>query len=67
MLFEPRDAWEVETPHGKGVVMYIVVNGTHQNDIWCVANKETGQLLHYETVQLKLSRNGTIAVNTPAP
>src|SRR5580658_5386286 len=61
-VFEPRDIIEVEAPHGLGIVLYIAVNGSHQNDIFCVANKDTGQLFHYETVQLKLARNATLGI-----
>jgi len=47
---EPRDAMEVETPHGKGIVIYITIMGSFQNDIWCVANKQDGQIRHYQTI-----------------
>jgi len=60
---EPRDAMEVETPHGKGIVIYITIMGSFQNDIWCVANKQDGQIRHYQTIQLKLAETGVLGVN----
>lgn len=54
--FEPHDSWEVETPHGSGIVLYVTIYGIHTNDIWAVANKEDGQIRHYQTVQLFLQR-----------
>jgi hypothetical protein len=53
---------EVETPHGKGIVLYVTVHGPHMNDVWCVANLKDGQLRHYQTCQLSLSENGMVGV-----
>lgn len=60
---QPNDAMEVDTPHGRGVVIYITVNGSFQNDIWCIANKADGQLRHYQTIQLRLAETGVLGIN----
>jgi hypothetical protein len=60
---EPRDPIEVDSPHGRGIVLYITVYGVHGNDMWCVANKEDGRMRHYETTQLKLAFNGALDLN----
>jgi hypothetical protein len=61
--FEPRDPMEVVTPHGPGIVLYITVYGAQANDIWCVASKKDGQILHYQTKQLKLAPSGVLGMN----
>ena len=63
--FEPRDPIEVETPHGRGFVIYITIYGVHGNDMWCVANKQDGRLRHYETTQLRMAYNGVLELNKP--
>lgn len=65
--FEPSDPWEVDTPHGRGVVLYVTVYGAYSNDLFCVANKEDGRIRHYQTDQIQLTRNWTLTVNVPAP
>jgi hypothetical protein len=64
--FEPADPWEVDTPHGCGVVLYVTVYGAYSNDLFCVANKEDGRIRHYQTDQIRLTRNWTLGVNVPA-
>lgn len=64
--FEPSDPWEVDTPHGVGVVLYVTVYGAYSNDLFCVANKEDGRIRHYQTDQIQLTRNWTLSVNLPA-
>jgi hypothetical protein len=61
--FQLSGAVEVETPHGRGVVIYIDPQDSFANDIWCVANKANGQIRHYQTIQLKLSETGVLGVN----
>jgi hypothetical protein len=63
--FEPADPWEVETPHGRGVVLYVTVYGAYANDLFCVANKEDGRIRHYQTDQISLTRNYTLQLNVP--
>ena len=63
--FEPSDPWEVDTPHGRGVVLYVTVYGAYSNDLFCVANKEDGRIRHYQTDQVQLTRNYTLTVNVP--
>jgi hypothetical protein len=65
--FELRDPIEVDTPHGRGVVLYITVYGVHGNDMWCVANKQDGRMRHYETTQIQLAFNGALNMNPPVP
>jgi hypothetical protein len=65
--FEPTDPWEVETPHGRGIVLYVTVYGAYANDLFCVANKEDGRIRHYQTDQISLTRNYTLQLNVPHP
>jgi hypothetical protein len=63
--FEPADPWEVDTPHGRGIVLYVTVYGAYANDLFCVANKEDGRIRHYQTDQISLCTNYTMNVHVP--
>lgn len=61
--FQPRDPIEVETIHGRGIVLWVTIYGAFANDIWTVAIKSDGQIRHYQTIQLKLSESGVLGMN----
>jgi hypothetical protein len=63
--FEPADPWEVDTPHGRGIVLYVTVYGAYANDLFCVATKEDGRIRHYQTDQISLCTNYTMNVHLP--
>ena len=46
-----------------GWALIYVDNGPNLNADWVVANKSTGQLRHYSTIQLKLAPNFTHGLN----
>jgi hypothetical protein len=61
--FEPTSLIEVETHHGRGVVLFVTIYGPHNNDVWTVANKKTGRIRHYSTRHIKLAPNQTFDIN----
>jgi hypothetical protein len=61
------ESLEVQTPFGQGYVLYCTVYGPHQNDVWCVADKSTGELRHYQTTQLKMTSNGMLGILPQTP
>lgn len=50
----------VKTPHGDGVVLFLMDYGIHENTIWVVALEETKKIKHYSSEQLELCGNHTI-------
>ena len=63
MIHEVKQVLWVQTPHGQGLVLFIMDYGIHENSIWVVANKDDGRIRHYETNQLVLMENHTINFN----
>ena len=59
MIHEFRVPFEVCTPMGDGRVLYVQAAGPLENDIWCVAMKEGGRLMHFRTDQIRLWASGT--------
>lgn len=50
------------TPHGEGYAIYVSNSGMLENDVWTVVLIETGEIKHYNTSQLKVSKNGTFEI-----
>lgn len=50
----------VETPHGDGVVLFLIDYGVHENTIYVVALQETREIKHYNSNQIKICNNYTI-------
>jgi hypothetical protein len=53
----------VNTPHGKGQVLFLIDYGIHQNTIWVVTLKEDGRIKHYDSNQITVEINHTIEFN----
>lgn len=63
MIHEVKQILWVNTPHGTGLVLFIMDYGIHENSIWIVANQEDGRVRHYETNQITVVINHTINFN----
>ena len=63
MLLEFKQPIPVITPHGEGYAIYVSESGNLDNDCFCVASCEDGQLRHYSTMQVKISPNNTFGIN----
>ena len=63
-ICEIHNAIYVETPHGICQALFLIDYGIHQNTIWVCANKENGEIKHYNSNQIKLCTNHTTDFNT---
>jgi hypothetical protein len=61
-MLEFKNPIPLITPHGLGYAIYVSNSGTYDNDVWAVALKETGEIKHYNTSQLKIEKNGTFEI-----
>lgn len=52
----------VVTPIGDGLAIYVSTGGTFEDDCWCVALKEDGQVRHFISAQIKVWHNGTYGI-----
>jgi len=53
----------VTTPHGDGIVLFIMDYGMQNNTVWVVALEDDGLVKHYDSNQIKLCPNNTISLN----
>lgn len=53
----------VNTPHGNGIALFIIDYGIQENTIWVVALDDDGRILHYNSNQIRLTKNNTIDFN----
>lgn len=63
ILHEVKQLMYVDTVHGIGIVLFLIDYGPQANTIWIVANEEDGAIRHYDSNQIKLSKNCTIDLN----
>jgi hypothetical protein len=61
-MLEFKNPIPITTPHGLGYAIYVSNSGTFDNDCWCIVLKETGEIKHYNTSQLKMVKNGTFDI-----
>jgi predicted subunit of tRNA(5-methylaminomethyl-2-thiouridylate) methyltransferase len=57
----------VETELGYGIALFLMDYGLQNNTVWVVALKETGEIKHFDSNQIKLCRNHTIGLRTDTP
>ena len=53
----------VITPHGDGIVLFIMDYGMQNNTVWVVALEDNGVIKHYDSNQIRLCHNNTIEFN----
>ena len=63
MIHEMKQVMWVYTPNGEGLVILVIDYGVNHNTVWVVANKSDGRIRHYDSNQIKLSKNSTIDLN----
>lgn len=49
----------VETPHGEGMAIIVIDYGMQWNTIWVVVLQKTREIKHYDSNDVKLSKNFT--------
>lgn len=57
----------VVTPLGEGMALYVTSGGQFEDDCWCVALKEDGQVRHFISAQIKIWHNETYGINKKKP
>ena len=63
-IHEVQQVMWVTTPHGDGIVLFLMDYGPQENTIFVVALEETGLIKHYNSNDVKLCRNNTFNINT---
>lgn len=63
VIHELQQILWVTTPHGDGIVLFIMDYGMQNNTIWVVALEDDGLVKHYDSNQIKLCPNNTISLN----
>lgn len=63
LIHEVQQILWVTTPHGDGVVLFIMDYGPHENTIFVVALEESGMIKHYNSNDVKLCKNNTFNIN----
>ena len=51
------------TPHGEGQALFLIDYGPHHNTIWVVSNKSDGSIKHYDSNDIKVTKNFTLKSN----
>jgi hypothetical protein len=59
MIKELKQVLWVKTPHGYGVVLFLIDYGPHENCVFLVALEDTNEIKHYTTEQVKFAENLT--------
>lgn len=64
IIHEVKQVMWVITPHGDGVVLFIMDYGPHENTIFIVALEKDGVIKHYNSNDIRLCKNNTFNINT---
>lgn len=62
MLLEFSNPIPIKTPIGDAYAIYVKSNGMMENDEWCCAMMEDGQVRHFTTDQIKVWHNETYGI-----
>ena len=63
VIHELQQVLWVSTPHGDGIVLFIMDYGMQNNTIWVVSLEADGAIKHYDSNQIRLCYNNTIKFN----
>ena len=63
MILQLNPTLLVETPLGRGHVLFIIDYGMHQNTCWVVALEKDGVVKHFDCNDIILATNFTYGVN----
>jgi hypothetical protein len=63
VIHEIQQILWVTTPHGDGIALFIMDYGMQNNTVWIVSLKNDGSIKHYDSNQIKLSKNNTLNFN----
>lgn len=66
MMLEFRNPIPVVVEEYKdGYAIYVTNSGTFENDVWCVALCEGGEVRHYTSDQIRIYANSTFDIKKP--
>lgn len=60
-IHELQQMLYVNTPHGIGLVLFLIDYGPHENSVYQVALKYSGEIKNYNTNQVTVVKNLTFA------
>lgn len=63
MILQLNPSILVETPLGRGMALFIIDYGMHQNTCWVVGMEESGIVKHFDCNDVILSTNYTYGLN----
>lgn len=63
MILQLNPSILVETPLGRGMALFVIDYGMHQNTCWVVAMEESGIVKHFDCNDVILSTNYTYRLN----
>lgn len=63
VIHEVQQVLWVNTPHGDGIVLFLMDYGVHENTIYVVALEDSREIKHYSSKQIKICNNHTIFIN----
>lgn len=63
VIHELQQILWVTTPHGDGIVLFLMDYGMQNNTVWVVALEADGAIKHYDSNQVNLCCNNTINFN----
>ena len=62
-IHELQQIMWVTTPHGDGIVLFLMDYGPQENTIFVVALEKDGVIKHYNSNDVKLCKNDTFNIN----
>jgi hypothetical protein len=60
-IHELQQMLYVNTPHGVGLVLFLIDYGPHENSVYQVVLDSTGEIKNYNTNQITVVKNLTFA------
>lgn len=63
-MLEFKNPIPLITPHGDAYAIYVESGGMLENDIITCVLCNSGEIKHYNTSQLKISKNGTFDIKS---
>jgi hypothetical protein len=63
LIHELQQVMWVITPHGHGIVLFLMDYGPQENTVFVVALEENGIIKHYNSNDVRLCKNNTFNIN----
>jgi len=63
MILQLNPGILVETPLGRGITLFVIDYGMHQNTCWVVALEKDGVVKHFDCNDIIISTNYTYGLN----